>query len=201
VAVSPAGLRPGTVLVLAHAAALSYPEAAAAVRFLEAGGAILSLGPMGRAGGAGRAPEPFLPEGKASGLRVGDGTLVTLPPLVASTSPGSPHGPALVEPIARTVEMLRSKGRRAAEVTSGSPVQASLWRSPKRLDVHLASFADGPVHDATLFLSDEVAGAARRARFRSAGGADEKLALHPVRRSVSAVLPPFRGYAVLSLVP
>jgi hypothetical protein len=193
VALSPAGLRPGTVLVLAQAAALAPAEAAAVRRFLESGGAILALGTPGQVDSSGRPIVPFLPEGRASGLRVGDGTLVSLPAL----APGA----AEAEPIARAVETLRPTGGRAAEVTAPAPVQASLWRSPKRLDVHLVSLAGEPVQDATLFLDDEVAGGARRARFRSASGADEKFAVHPGRRSLSAVLPPFRGYAVLSLVP
>jgi hypothetical protein len=57
------------------------------------------------------------------------------------------------------------------------------------------------VRGATLFLDEELSGSARRARFRAATGVDEKFALHPISRSVSATLPPFRGYAVLSMVP
>ena len=193
VALSPAGVRPGTVLVLAQAAALSPGEAAGVRRFLESGGAVLAMGPPGQVDASGRPVAPFLPEGRSSGLRVGDGTLVSLPPL----APGG----AEVEPVARAVETLRPKGARAAEVTAPTPVLASLWRSPKRLDAHLFALGHEPVQDATLFLSDDVAAGARRARFRSASGVDEKLAVHPGRRSLSAVLPPFRGYAVLSLVP
>jgi hypothetical protein len=190
---SPAGLRPGTVLVLAGALALSPAEAAGVRRFLESGGAVLALGGVGQVDAAGRpAPLP-MPEGRPGGLRVGDGTLVSLPPL----APGGPEA----EPISRAVETLRPGGARAAEVTAPSPVAASVWRSPGRVDVHLVTAGQEPVRDATLFLGDGVAPGARRARFRSAAGGDEKLGVHPGRRALSAPLPPFSGYAVLSLVP
>jgi len=82
VAVAPAGPRPGGVLVLAQATALSAQETAAVSRFLTSGGSVLSFGPLGQVDGAGRSLPAFVPEGKPSGLRVGDGTIVTLPPLV-----------------------------------------------------------------------------------------------------------------------
>ena len=50
-----------------------------------------------------------------------------------------------------------------------------------------------------LFLGLHVAGAVRRARFQSAGGADEKIVMNPSGYSISTVLPSFRGYAVLGL--
>ena len=50
-------------------------------------------------------------------------------------------------------------------------------------------------------ISTEVSGSARRARFRGAGGIDEKVALVPSAGEVAAVLPEFLGYGVLSLVP
>ena len=124
---------------------------------------------------------------------MGDGTLVSLPPL----APGGPEA----EPLSRAVETLRPGGARAAEVTAPSPVTASVWCSPGRGDVHLVAPGNEPVRDATLFLGDGVAPGARRARFRGASGADEKLGVHPGRRALSAALPPFSGYAVLSLVP
>jgi len=61
--------------------------------------------------------------------------------------------------------------------------------------------ADGPVRGATLVISAELSGSARRARFRGAGGIDEKIALVPSAGEVAAVLPEFLGYGVLSLVP
>ena len=65
----------------------------------------------------------------------------------------------------------------------------------------MSSLADGPVRGATLVLSTDVSGSARRARFRGTGGIDEKVALVPSAGEVAAVLPEFEGYGVLSLVP
>jgi hypothetical protein len=52
---------------------------------------------------------------------------------------------------------------------------------------------------ATLFLGLHVAGTARRARFQSASGRDEKITMNPSGYSISTVLPAFKGYAVLSV--
>jgi hypothetical protein len=199
VTLSTRSLRPPTVLVLAQASALAPGEAAGVKRFLEAGGAVLAFGEPGQVDAGGRPLGPFLPAGAASGTRIGGGMLASLPPLVASGT--APPGPSPLEPILRAVETLRRRSHRAAEITAPSAVLTALWRSPKRLDVHLVSLSPEPVRGATLFLDEELSGSARRARFRAASGVDEKFALHPMSRSVSATLPPFRGYAVLSLVP
>ncbi len=196
-----AALRQGTVLVLAQAGALSAPEAAAVRRFLDAGGSVLAFGLPGQVDETGLPLAPFLPEGKSTGTKVGEGTLAVLPPLVSYPAAGVPVGPVPLEQVARALDALRGKGKRAVEVHSRTPVLASLWRSPKRLDVHLVSLAEEPVRGATLFLGDAVAGSARRARFRAASGGDEKFALNPAGWSLSTVLPAFQGYAVLSLVP
>ena len=86
-------------------------------------------------------------------------------------------------------------------MVSPTPLATAAWRPAKRLDVHVASLADGPVRGATIVVSSEHAGSARRARFRGAGGVDEKLPLVPSAGEVAAVLPEFVGYGVLSLVP
>ncbi|MGA8890432.1 MAG: hypothetical protein WB493_02605, partial [Anaeromyxobacteraceae bacterium] len=67
--------------------------------------------------------------------------------------------------------------------------------------VHVSSRGDGPVRGATLVIASEHAGSARRARFRGAGGTDEKIPLVPSAGELAAVLPEFTGYGVLSLVP
>jgi hypothetical protein len=194
-------LRPGTVLVLAQAGALSAPEAAAVKRFLEGGGSVLALGDPGRVDECGQALPSFLPEGKTSGTKVGEGTLVVLPPLVPNPAAGLPLGPAPLEPVAKALDALRGRWKHAAEVQARTSVLASLWRAPKRLDVHLVSLSDEPLRGATLVLGDGVAGSARRARLRTASGDDDTFALNPSGWSVSTVLPTFQGYAILSLVP
>jgi hypothetical protein len=87
------------------------------------------------------------------------------------------------------------------QVVSPTPLAVSAWRPPKRLDVHVSSLVEGPVRGATLVISAEMAGSAKRARFRGAGGIDETIALVASAGEVAAVLPEFLGYGVLSLVP
>jgi len=194
-------VRPGTVLVLAQASALAASEAAAVKRFLELGGLVLAFGDPGLVDEGGQALPSFLPEGKASGSKVGEGTLAVLPPLLPNPAAGLPIGPAPVEPVARVLDALRGRWKHAAEVHARTPVLASLWRTPKRLDIHLVSLSPEPLRGATLVLGDGVAGSARRGRLRTTGGEDHKFVLNPSGWSVSTVLPAFQGYAILSLVP
>jgi hypothetical protein len=67
------------------------------------------------------------------------------------------------------------------------------------VDAHLVSIDEKPVRGATLLLGAHLVGSPRRARFRSADGADERLAVNPSGYSVSTALPPFRGWAVVCL--
>jgi len=196
-----AGIRPGAVLVLAEAGALSAPEAAAVKRFLESGGLVLAFGDPGMVDEGGQSLPSFLPEGRTSGSKVGEGTLVVLPPLLPNPGAGLPVGPTPLEPVSRALDALRGRWKHAVEVQARTPVLASLWKAPRRLDVHLVSLADEPLRGATLVLGDGVAGSARRARLRTASGEDHRFSLNPSGWSVSTVLPAFQGYAILSLVP
>jgi hypothetical protein len=147
---------------------------------------------------------PFLPEakvGRSRSTRAGPGALVALAPLVPAPSGGSIASGPSADPVDRALASLSGKGRRAVQVVSPTPLAVSAWRPPKRLDVHVSSLVDGPVRGATLVISAEFSGSARRARFRGAGGIDEKIALVPSAGEVAAVLPEFLGYGVLSLVP
>lgn len=196
VVLDPAEAPAQAVLVLAGAGALSPAEAHAVQRRLESGGGVLALGSPASVDAAGRpAPQPFLPEGKPAGVRVGEGTLVELP----APAPGPPGGPSSLEPLARAVQALVGKGVRLASVLARGPVHVSLCRNGDAIDVHLVSLDPRPLHGATLFLGVHVVGSPRRARFQSAEGADERIALNPSGYSVSTVLPAFRGWAVLSL--
>jgi hypothetical protein len=197
-------LRPGTVLVLPQALGITPVEATAVTRFLEAGGKLLVLGEARAAGPGGRMFPPFLPEakvGRQKPARAGQGALVALPPLVPAPSGGSIASAPSSEPVERGLAALAGRGRRAVQVVSPTPLAVSAWRPPKRLDVHVSSLIDGPVRGATLVISTEYTGSARRARFRGAGGVDEKVPLVPSAGEVAAVLPEFLGYGVLSLVP
>jgi hypothetical protein len=189
---------PGAALVLAGASALSSVEALEVRRRIEAGGDILAFGEPGAIDEAGREAGPPLPPGKPAGVRVTKGTLVTLPPLPAAR-PGSAAERSLLEMVARAVATLLGRARRAASATGRSPLFIVLHRNEERLDAHLVSLAPEPAQGTMLFLGVHVAGAARRARFQSAGGADEKIVMNPSGYSVSTVLPAFSGYAVLSI--
>jgi hypothetical protein len=204
VATGGSSLRPGAVLVLPQAIGMTPAEATAVTRFLEAGGKVLVLGEARAAGPGGRMFPPFLPDakvGRAKATRSGEGSLVALAPLVPAPSGGSIASAPSAEPVERALAALLGRGRRAVQVVSPTSLAVSAWRPPKRLDVHVSSLGDGPVRGATLVISSEFSGTAKRARFRGAGGIDEKIALVASAGEVAAVLPEFLSYGVLSLVP
>jgi hypothetical protein len=189
---------PQAALVLAGASALSPAEALEVKRRVEAGGDVLAFGEPGAVDEAGREAGPPLPPGKPAGVRISKGMLVTLPPLPAAR-PGSAAERSLLETVARAVAALLGRARRAASATGRSPLFVALHRNEERLDAHLVSLAPEPAQGTMLFLGLHVAGAVRRARFQSAGGADEKIVMNPSGYSLSTVLPAFSGYAVLSI--
>jgi hypothetical protein len=129
-------------------------------------------------------------------VRAGAGTLVELPPL--SPARGA-AGEVQDEALDRALAALLGKGRRAVAVTGRARLLAALWRTGEQLDVHLAALGGERAQGSTLFLGLQEAGAARRARFRSADGADVQIRLNPAGYSVSTVLPAFSGYGVLRL--
>lgn len=197
-------LRPGSVLVLPQAIGVTPVEATAVTRFLEAGGKVMVLGEARAAGPGGRMLPPFLPEakvGRSKATHAGDGLLVALPPLIAAPSGGAGAPFPAIELVERGLASLSGSGRRAVQVVSPTPLTVAAWRPHRRLDVHVSSLADVPVRGATLVISTEFSGSAKRARFRGSGGIDEKVALVPSAGEVAAVLPEFLGYGVLSLVP
>jgi hypothetical protein len=197
-------LRPGSVVILPQSIGVTPVEATALTRFLEAGGKVLVLGEARAAGPGGRMLPPFLPEakvGRSRSSRAGQGSLVALAPLVPAPSGRSIASAPSAEPVERGLAVLSGRGRRALQLVSPMPLELSAWRPARRLDVHVSSLVDGPVRGATLVISAELSGSARRARFRGAGGIDEKIALVPSAGEVAAVLPEFLGYGVLSLVP
>ncbi len=188
---------PAAVLVLSGAEALSSNEARAVSRHLEAGGGVLAFGDVGAVDAAGRPSGPALPPGRASGVKVGKGTLAQLPALSPPREVGA-VAPRL-EPVERALSVLLGKGHRAASVVSRVPILVVLERNAALLDVHLVTLRGETAQGATLFLGLHVAGGTRRARFASADGADERISMNPSGYSISTVLPAFRGYAVLSV--
>ncbi len=188
----------GAVLVLADAAALSPGEAKEVRRRLDTGTRVVAFGEASGTDEAGRAVAAFLPSARASGTKVGEGTLFGLPSLAPEGSGGGPPAEALVE---KALAAVLGKGRRAAGVISRVPLLVVLHRTDGTVLAHLVAPEDAPAQGATLFLGVHVAGGARRARFVSAEGTDVKIPMNPSGYSVSTVLPAFRGYAVLSLAP
>jgi hypothetical protein len=183
-------------LVLADAEALSPREAREVRRRLETGAAVLAFGEPAQVNESGQPSSTFLPSGKASGTKVGAGTLAMVPPLVpAKEGAGIPDRP-LVEKALATV---LGRGHRAAGVAGRSHVLTVLYRSPESLEVHLVALGEGRAQGTTLFLGQHLAGSTRRARFQSADGTDVKIPLNPSGLSLSTVLPAFSGYAVLTL--
>jgi hypothetical protein len=189
---------PHAVLVLAGAAKLAQLEALELSRRVEAGASALTVGELGAVDDTGRDALSPLPAGKQAVIRVGNGTVAAIPPLPAPR-PGAVLDPAQLDALARPVAMLLGRGRRAASVAGRTPVLAALYRNEERLDAHLVTLGPGVAQGATLFLGLHVAGTARRARFQSADGRDEKIAMNPSGYSISTVLPAFKGYAVLSI--
>lgn len=201
VALGPGPLPPGTVLVVPQGAALSPVEAASVKRFAEAGGSMLAFGVPRQADASGRLLDPFLPELKeGKPVSVGAGKALLLPPLVADPSAGLPPGPQSLRTVEKALAALRPL-RAAVEVRSRVPLHVALWRSPRRLDVHVVAREDRPVEEAVLILDASVAGGARRAMFRVAGGGEERLVARPGNDGLAVPLPPFQGYGIASLVP
>jgi hypothetical protein len=100
--------------------------------------------------------------------------------------------------VSRSLAAVIGRGRRAAGVAGRAPLLVAVEREGERGDVHLVTLA-GPAQGTTLFVGLHLAAGARRARFRSASGADERIGMNPAGYSISTVLPAFEGYAVLSL--
>jgi len=183
-------------IVLADAGALLPGEANETRRRLEAGASVLAFGELFSADEAGRPVGSFLPSARASGTKVGQGTLAVLPPLAPER--GESEAPALVE---KALAAVLGRGRRASGVVARVPLLVVLHRTNGTVLVHLVAPEDAQAQGATLFLGVHVAGGARRARFVSADGTDVRIPMNPSGYSVSTVLPAFRGYAVLSLAP
>jgi hypothetical protein len=200
VVLRPSEAPPGAVLVLSSARALSPLEAQEVRRRLEAGSGVLCLGAPGGVDEAGRpAPLPF-PPGKAGGERLEKGMVVRIAERAAPRPGAAPETWARAhEDLARALGLLLGRGRRAASTAGRSQLHVALHRQGERLDVHLAALDAEPARGTTLFVGLQVAGEARRGRFKSAGGQDERVPLNPSGYAVSTVLPTFEGYAVLSI--
>jgi len=186
----------GVAVVLAGAEGLTPLEAREVTRRLESGAGVLAFGAPSRVDEAGRELGGFLPAGKPGGVKLDAGTLAQLPPLVPESGSEVPVDQGQLE---KALSALLGKGRRAVGVTGRARLSATLWKAGDQLDVHLATLGPERSQGNTLFLGLHVVGAARKARFQSAEGADVEIRLNPSGYSVSTILPAFAGYAVLTL--
>jgi hypothetical protein len=184
-------------VVLADAGALTPLEVKDLRRRLESGGSVLSFGPAGEVDETGHAHEGALPAGKPSGVRIGQGTLVELPPL----APLGGEEPPDAELVEKGLAALLGRGDRAARVAGRHPILVVVDHKPSAVHVHLVSLGAGRAQGMTLFLGVKLAGGVRRARFVSADGTDVRIPMNPSGTSLSTVLPAWQGYAVLSLAP
>ena len=188
---------PHAALVLAGAGKLAAGEARAVLKRLEAGGGAIAFGSVGAVDESGRKAASPVPPGKPGGAKVGKGIFAELPALPAPR-PGQLLDAKALEPTSRAVAAVIGRGRRAAGVAGRAPLLAVMTRTEERLDVHLVTLA-GPAQGSTLFVGMHVAGGARRARFQSASGQDERITMNPSGYSISTVLPAFEGHAVLTI--
>jgi hypothetical protein len=186
----------GAALVLADAEALSPLEAKEVRRRLDGGAAVLAFGEPGQVEESGRPEGPFLPGGKAGGVKVGAGTLAELQPLAPEKGPAAPLEPGVLD---KTLNALLGRGKRAAGVVGRAPLLVVLQQTGESVDVHLVALGPDRAQGVTLFLGDRIAGGIRRGRFISAEGEDVRIPLNPSGPSLSTVLPSFIGYAILSL--
>ena len=188
---------PNAVIVLAGATALAPGEARAVRRRVEAGATLLAIGPVGAVDEAGRKGDQPLPNARPGGTKLAKGIIAQIPAL-PPVRPGQLLDEKQLEPVARAVGVVLGK-RRAAGVTGRAPVLVVLEQEGERLEAHLVALGPGPAQGTTLFLSQQFAGNARRGRFQSAAGDDEKIVMNPSGNALSTVLPSFSGYAILSL--
>jgi hypothetical protein len=188
---------PSAVIVLAGASALAPREAREVRRRIEAGGMLLAIGPVGAVDEAGRKGDSPLPSARPGGTKLGRGLMAQIPAL-PPVRPGQLLDEKQLEPVSRALGAVLGR-RRAAGVAGRSPVLVVLEQDGDRLDAHLVALGPGPAQGTTLFVSQQFAGNARRARFQSAGGDDQKIVMNPSGTALSTVLPSFSGYAVLSL--
>ena len=188
----------GAVLVLAGAGGLPQLEAHELSRRVTAGASALVVGELSAVDTAGRPAAPPLAAAKPTGTKVGTGTVAALP-AIAAPRPGTLLEPAQLEPLGRALSALLGKGRRAAGVAGRTPVFVALAKAGEKLEAHLVTLGPAAAQGVTLFLGLHVAGTARRARFQSADGRDERISMNPSGYSISTVLPAFQGYAVLTI--
>jgi len=185
------------LLVLAGAAALPAPDAAAARRYVEGGGDVLMLGKCTPIDEEGRAGEPLFPEVKSGLDRVGEGRVFALDDAAQEAA------------IARALRELTGRGR--AQVTlagRGRLLARAYLDSERKLDVHFVNLelqdgAFAPAQGVQVTIAGQAAGGGRAAYWfapeRSGGKDGERITLNPSGFAVSTILPSVEAYALLAV--
>jgi len=185
------------LLVLAGAAALPAPDAAAARRYVEGGGDVLMLGKCTPIDEEGRAGEPLFPEVKSGLDRVGEGRVFAL------------DDGAQEAAIARALRELAGRGRAQVTLTGRGRLLARAYLDPERkLDVHFVNLelqdgAFAPAQGVQVTIAGQAAGGGRAAYWfapeRSGGKDGERIPLNPSGFAVSTILPSVEAYALLAV--
>jgi hypothetical protein len=107
-------------------------------------------------------------------------------------------GPDQAPPSERTVDAHFPAERRALLLTAPVPVFAVVRTSPETVEVHLTTSWPERASRARLRLPVAALRGARQGAFRTSDGAEVKLRFGRAGEALTAELPAFSGYAVLT---
>jgi hypothetical protein len=185
------------LLVLAGAAAIPVPDAAAARRYVEGGGDILLLGKCMPVDEEGRVGEPVFPEVKSGLEPVGEGRVFALDDSAQEAA------------ISRALRELAGRGRAQVTLSGRGRLIARAYLDPERkLDMHFVNVdlqgeAFVPAQGVQVAIAGQAAGGGRAAYWfapeRSGGEDGERIVLNPSGFSVSTILPAVQSYALLAV--
>ncbi|HZR07088.1 MAG TPA: hypothetical protein VFA79_00800 [Myxococcales bacterium] len=185
------------LLVLAGAAALSAADAAAARRYVEAGGDALLLGKCTPIDEEARVGDPVFPEARSGLERVGEGRVFAL------------DDGAQEAAFARALRELSGRGRAQVLLSGRGRLLSRAYLDPERkLDVHFVNLELNddrfvPAQGVQVTIAGQAAGGGRAGYWfapeRSGGKDGERITLNPSGFSVSTILPSVHGYALLAV--
>ncbi len=185
------------MLVLAGAGALPAADAAAARRYVEAGGDVLLLGKCTPIDEEARAGEPLFPEAKSGIERIGEGRVLAL------------DDGAQEAAVARGLRELAGRGRAQILLSGRGRLFSRAYLDPERkLDIHFVNLElqNGsvvPAQGVQISIAGQAAGGGRAGYWfapeRSGGKDGERITLNPSGFSVSTILPSVEQYAILTI--
>ncbi len=185
------------LLVLAGAAALSAADAAAARRYVEAGGDVLLLGKCTPIDEEARVGDPVFPEARSGLERVGEGRVFALDDAAQEAA------------FARGLRELSGRGRAQVFLSGRGRLLSRAYLDPERkLDVHFVNLELNedrfvPAQGVQVTIAGQAAGGGRAGYWfapeRSGGKDGERILLNPSGFAVSTILPSVTGYALLAV--